>query len=481
MMREKTFLRDNGIMDHWEGDALRPATPHPSFSDQTLVSYTIPAPGITAATFLRQARGQARFYWQDGRADVTFAGFGTAANLFAWGQGRFHSIQQQAQALFRDAVMLNEGSQLAAPRLFGGFAFRDDFMPDNTWAVHHPAHFILPHYQLVRDGDESWLTINALLPATEDPESLRAEVRQALQKRYEVLRAAPFSENGFSAPGRPAAVNYPMPYERWASMMNEARQQMETAGLEKVVLSRICELRFEQRIDVDAALAYLKQRYTQCYRFLFEPRPFHAFYGATPELLAEVSGTTLRSMSLAGSIRRSADPLEDAALGQQLLNSDKDRHEHQLVVIDMLSRLAPLTTQLEIAPQPGVYKLYNIQHLHTPLRATLQDATGILPIVELLHPTPALGGQPRHLALDFIRRAEPVPRGWYAAPVGWIDNKLDGTFAVAIRSAVSQNERVWLYAGAGIVADSEPQKEWQETALKFRPMLEALGIESSEL
>jgi menaquinone-specific isochorismate synthase len=183
-------------------------------------------------------------------------------------------------------------------------------------------------------------------------------------------------------------------------------------------------------------------------------------------------------MSLAGSIGRSADPLADAELGQELLESAKDRHEHDLVVMSILSRLAPLTSQLEISPQPGIYKLSNIQHLFTPIRGTLNSADGILPLVEVLHPTPALGGSPRDLAMEFISRAEPVPRGWYAAPVGWIDYKLDGAFAVAIRSAVAQERRAWLYAGAGIVADSVPEKEWAETGLKFRPMLDALGIEN---
>ena len=483
-------------------------SPVSNLQSQILVSYTLPAPQVTAADFLRRALGQARFYWQDGRFHVTFAGFGVAANLFAWGQNRFQSIREQAEALFAGAVMLNEGPALAAPRLFGGFAFRDDFMPDNTWSVHHPAHFILPHYQLVRVEGETWLTINALIPPDDDPEALRDELREALETRYHVLteeqaRMGEQMSNGNgvrclvrllhvtghvlteeqvspaekATTAEPDSITYPMSQEQWKAIINEAKARIAATELDKVVLSRVCEIRLRQRVDVDAALAYLKDHYTHCYRFLFEPRPFHAFYGATPELLADVSGATLRSMALAGSIRRSADPVEDEALGQALLNSAKDRHEHELVVMSMLNRLAPLTTQLEIAPQPGVYKLSNIQHLHTPVRGTLAEPQGILPIVELLHPTPALGGKPRPLALDFIREAEPVPRGWYAAPVGWIDYKLDGSFAVAIRSAVSQNERIWLYAGAGIVADSVPETEWAETALKFRPMLEAIGIE----
>ncbi|MFO7683803.1 MAG: isochorismate synthase [Chloroflexota bacterium] len=455
-----------------------------SLSDQRLVSYSLPVSGVSALGFLRHSQGQERFFWEDVRDHITFAGFGAAANVVAWGNGRYQSIRQQAAALFNDALLLNDVPDLAKPRLFGGFAFRDNFLPDNTWAAFHPAHFILPHYQFVRVGGETWLTINALIPLADDPEHSLPVLREALETRRDVLlkiKDLRLKDGDQPSNFNLQSLSYPMSQNEWSHLINQARHAIETTELKKVVLARICEARFAQRIDVETALEFLNGRYADCYRFIFEPRPFHAFFGATPELLAKVTGKQLTTMSLAGSIRRSADPLEDAALGQELLNSAKDRHEHDLVVMSILSRLAPLTTKLEISPQPGVYKLSNIQHLFTPIRATLHEASGILPLVEVLHPTPALGGSPRDLAMDFISRAEPAPRGWYAAPVGWIDYKLDGAFAVAIRSAVTQERRAWLYAGAGIVADSEPEKEWAETALKFRPMQEALGIVNGEL
>ena len=451
-----------------------------SFTEQRLVSYSLPIDGISAMDFLHHAKGQERFFWEDVRDHITFAGFGAAANLMAWGNGRYQSIQQQASALFTDAIILNDVPDLAKPRLFGGFAFRDDFLPDNTWAAFHPAHFILPHYQFVQHSGETWLTINALIPLTDDPEHSLPILREALETRRDVLldigdwRLIPDTQTPIS---NLQSLTYPMLPDEWGTLINQARYDIETTELKKVVLARVCEAKFQERIDIEDALTFLNEQYPDCYRFVFEPRPFHTFFGATPELLAKVEGTQLTTMSLAGSIGRSADPLEDANLGQELLESAKDRHEHDLVVMSILSRLAPLTSKLEISPQPGIYKLSNIQHLFTPIRATLNSADGILPLVEVLHPTPALGGSPRDVAMDFISRAEPVPRGWYAAPVGWIDYKLDGAFAVAIRSAVAQERRAWLYAGAGIVADSVPEKEWEETALKFRPMLEALGNE----
>ena len=259
-------------------------------------------------------------------------------------------------------------------------------------------------------------------------------------------------------------------------MIRHATGTMQHGPLNKVVLSRVCEIRYAQKVNVDGALAHLNAAYPDCYRFLFEPRPFHAFYGATPELIVGMNGRFLHTMGLAGSIGRGKTSAEDEALAQELLNSSKNQHEHALVVESIRRRLAPLSRQLEIPQEPTILQLGYIQHLYTPIRATLNHADGVLSILQNLHPTPALGGQPRELAMPFISQAEPVPRGWYGAPVGWLDHNLDGAFSVAIRSAITQDRRVWLYSGAGIVADSDPQAEWDETALKFRPMLNALGM-----
>jgi menaquinone-specific isochorismate synthase len=138
-------------------------------------------------------------------------------------------------------------------------------------------------------------------------------------------------------------------------------------------------------------------------------------------------------------------------------------------------RLAPRVRALHSLDKPGVMTLKNIQHLHTPVHATLREKEGVLPWVDRLHPTPALGGQPREEAMRFIEINEPVLRGWYGAPVGLIRPNLEGEFCVAIRSAVAQDNRAWLYAGCGIVATSQPDNEWDETALKFKAMLDALG------
>lgn len=469
----------------WDGG------PQPEPGQPRLISLSAPAPGLSAAAFLRQARGQERFYWAEPGDGLVLAGAGVATEMIAppilgdegpppAPEQRFEVIESQARRLFARAVVRQLDvtiedaiDDLALPRLFGGFAFQDDFVPDNTWSVFNPAEFILPHYQYGERAGAAFLTINALVGPEEDVDDTLRGLREALEARLALTGVAPEPE-----PLPACTLGYPMSYESWREMTHQATAAIRAGALQKVVLARVCELRAQEPIDAAAALDFLNVAYQDSYRFLFEPCPGHAFFGATPELLVRKRGERVETMALAGSIARGRSLAHDEALAAELLASDKDRHEHQLVIDAVREHLAGLTIDLSVAPAPTVLRLRNIQHLLTPIhgRLTRPDA-GVIPLVRCLHPTPALGGVPSDRALSFLRHAEPVPRGWYAAPVGWLDSALDGVFAVAIRSAVTQHDRAWLYAGAGIVGESIPEREWAETALKFRPMLGALGAE----
>ncbi|MCB0083138.1 MAG: chorismate-binding protein, partial [Caldilineaceae bacterium] len=360
-----------------------------------LVSEALAAPGITVAAFLRYAVGRSRFLWRDGRNGITFAGMGTAVDLMAWGETRFRGIERQARELFSNAVPLHTAEPLAAPRLFGGFAFREDFVPDFAWQGFIPAHFVLPHFQLVSHDGQQWLTINALAPIDEEPGELTEQLCEALKLCYqELLAFVEQTPDGPSDALAPATIGYPMPYPTWAEMITQAQAHFRTSPLQKVVLARVCEVRRPQPIDLDRALAFLQEHYPDCYTFLFEPQPHHAFFGATPELLVATEGRQLRTMGLAGSIQRGKTAEEDQTLADELWHSAKDRLEHALVVDALRRRLLPLTTTLTIPKEPEIYQLSNIQHLYTPVQGELQQPDGVLPLVEALHPTPALGGSP---------------------------------------------------------------------------------------
>lgn len=459
-----------------------------------LVSLYAPAPAIGAAAFVGAARGRERFYWAEPGDALVLAGAGIAAHLMAaptlpdelvdrLPAQRFAEIEAQARALFDHALIRplagamapdsgnTKAAALARPRLFGGFAFQDDFVPDNTWSLFSPAEFILPHYQLARRGETTYLTINTIVGPEEDLTEVLDALAEALEARLADVATQPPISVG------PTFLRYPMTRDQWGAVIEEAVAAIAAGTLAKVVLARVCEVRATGAIDAAAPLAFLDANYSDSYRFLFEPCPNHAFIGATPELLVRKSGRSLETMALAGSIGRGRTPEEDDMLAGELLMSTKDRHEHQLVVDAIRAHLAPATDVLTIPSAPAVLRLRNIQHLLTPVTGRLRQADeGLLPLVRRLHPTPAMGGVPPERALAFLRRTEPVPRGWYAAPIGWMDSEMDGVFAVGIRSAVTQHDRAWLYAGAGIVAESTPEREWAETALKFRPMLGALGV-----
>lgn len=438
-----------------------------------LLSCSLPCSDVSLQAFLGAAEDQPRSYWENRNSRLAFAGVGAAVELMAWGDERFRKIARDARDLFSSAHIVGGRPPWTGPRLYGGFSFRSDFTPDNTWSIYAPAHFVLPHYQLVSIDGETWLTINTQIPSEEDPAALVSDLQAALREKIRQLRLEPGALS-IHRQSSLSSVRYPMSYDIWRAMIDQATARIHAGDIKKVVLARAAELRFEARPRLMPILSHLAEHYSDCFRFLFEPRPRFAFYGASPELLASVRGSCIETMALAGSIGRGSAPDDDIRLGRALLHSPKEQQEHQIVVDRIRDRLRPLTETLEIEP-PGLLKLKNIQHLHSPIHGRLMRATGIMKLVETLHPTPALGGDPRVRAMRLIRDLEPIPRGWYGAPVGWIDADLDGQFTVAIRSAVAQEARVWIYAGAGIVADSQPDSEWEETALKFRPMLDAHG------
>lgn len=465
-----------------------------------LLSLSTSSPSIAIHEFLNSARGQERFYWSEpitSAGNLTIVGVGIAAEIRVkpildqdnhdpLPGFRFEEVSSQVKRLFSDAICRLDGGEKppthkdqwpthpARPRLFGGFAFQDDFVPDNTWSVFSSAHFVLPHFQLVNDGVNTFLTINALVSTDEDLEESFAALYEAIGTRLTTVKADPVSYPTVTE------IDYPLSQTNWAAMVNQATDEIRTGIIEKVVLSRVCEVRAKEPIDATATLVYLDSQYGDSYRFIFEPVPGHAFFGATPELLLKKMGDQIETMALAGSIGRGQSLEEDELLGRELLTSDKDRHEHQLVVEAIRRRLGDPTAELSLPARPTLLRLRNIQHLLTPMAGRLHSPqTNILALVRLLHPTPAMGGVPAERSLAFLRRVEPVPRGWYAAPIGWLDASNNGVFAVGIRAAVTQHSRAWLYAGAGIVADSTPEREWRETALKFRPMLGALGVEEA--
>jgi menaquinone-specific isochorismate synthase len=436
-----------------------------------VVAYSRPVLGCDLIACLRAARGQARFFWRGNGA--TWAGWGEAARATAHGDERFAEIRGQLEGLFANLDEMGEMPAPAQPRVFGGFAFRPDHRPSGLWSAFDAASFVLPRVQLTETGGDVWLTVNRLIPAEQPSGEARRNARLEADHIAVSLATAADEQPG----ARPLArsILYEQGRADWEARAAEAVRRIKAGALEKVVLARTADLLFDEAPDVVAFVGALDRSYPETYRFLFEPLPGHAFYGATPELLVELRGDRMRTAALAGSRPRGRTPTEDRVYADQLRTSAKERAEHRVVVDSLQSLIVPFASEIDMPTEPDVYRLANIQHLYTPITARLDGRFDVLDLVEALHPTPALGGSPRLAALAAIRELEPFERGWYAAPVGMIDRYGEGTFAVAIRSAVTVGDHARLYAGVGIVAGSDPASEWEETGLKFRPLMAALG------
>jgi menaquinone-specific isochorismate synthase len=405
-----------------------------------------------------------RFAWAD--ATATIAAGGAAETITTGGTARFERVRARADELFSQLNVEGGIADSARPRLYGGFAFTDEHADAGTvWEGYPGAKFVLPKVQLSVTADGSWLTTTALGP---DAEQTAEHRLQTWRKR---LAALP--KLRMSRPPNIRGRTYTPSKMEWRDLIETATDRIRQGELRKVVLAQALQAQLGQSVVVPDALARLGASYPGCYRFLFEPDEGGTFFGATPERLVSVRGETVDTEALAGSTGRGETRAEDEWLANELAESEKNNHEHELVVEAIRAQLSGLTENIRTGER-SVRRLETVQHLRTPVRATLETDRHVLELVEALHPTPAVGGLPPQTALKTIRELEPFERGWYAAPVGWFDASGDGTFAVAIRSALAREQTATLFAGAGIVTDSDADEEYDELRLKYGPILDVL-------
>lgn len=260
------------------------------------------------------------------------------------------------------------------------------------------------------------------------------------------------------------------PHEQWCAAVVSAVARIRAGGLRKVVLAREVRVEANRPILPYHALSRLRALYPSCMLFSVD-----GFVGASPELLVSRHGLEVRSQPMAGTIPRSGDPAVDERLAEALLRSDKDRFEHRLVVDAVAAALAPYCEALDVPAEPSIVPLRNVCHLGSTIKGVLRrGGPSALELAVALHPTPAVAGTPTEEALTAIVELEGMDRGRYAGPVGWMDARGDGEWAVGIRSAQISGNTARLLAGVGVVADSDPEAELAETQLKLQALLSAV-------
>jgi isochorismate synthase len=413
---------------------------------------------------------QERFLWLQPDSGFSITGVGAAYEIETNGPNRFSDTAAAWDALC-SAPLIEPDNAPCGPVLMGGFSFDQGQPASKMWRDYPDGRMVLPRLCITSIRGQSWLTVNAVLGPDTSTERETAEVFRLRS----LLQAAAASNGARPNCGKPI-VSELRSCAGWRDEVAAATRAMRRGEFAKVVLARGIKLEAAQPFEPVLALRRLSDGYPTCVIFAIA-RGNRCFLGATPERLLQVRHGEVRTTCLAGSYPRGADEAADRKLGEALLADPKERNEHGLVLGTQIETLTASCTYLNVPAAPTVLKLPNVQHLCTPLSGRLAPGRGILQVVEQLHPTPSVGGQPRDLALRFIREREALDRGWYTGAVGWMDHRGEGEFAVAIRAALLNGAEATLFAGCGIVADSDPEREYAESCIKLTPMLTALGAD----
>ncbi len=438
-----------------------------------LAAVTVPAGhdvDPSAVVFASRRPGEPWFCMeQPDRDRVAVAALGLCVAIEARGADRFAEVAAGWRALAADALCDAADARGAGLIAVGGFAFAPDGGASPHWAGFAPASLHVPQIALARSGDGVALTVAVLAHADDTPQELLAHVDARLAE----LRTTPLALLDPDPVGRHVVAGSAPP-EHYEEAVARGVERIRAGALEKIVLAREVQVHAPAAHDAAAIFGVLREGFPSCFCFC-AGRGEAAFVAASPELLIRREGMRASTLALAGSARRSADPSVDDHLGEQLLQSTKDRAEQAIVARRIERALRPHSVWVAAAEEPVIVKMANIQHLATPIRAQLARPVAAVRLAGLLHPTPAVGGEPFEVAEPLIPALEGLDRGWYAGPVGWTDINDDGEFCVALRCALLRGPLARCYAGVGVVRDSDPAAELAETDIKLAALLPVLA------
>lgn len=421
-------------------------------------------------------------FWELPAERRAFVGVGVATSIETSGPAGISAATTAWRNLQRYMVSGRaSGDSLSdtyGPILMGGFAF-DPLRPHtDLWSAFPDGLLVLPSLLFHVQQDHATLTVNRMLQPADDIEACADEMSESMLRLYTAARALPpewLQEKANETV--PLTLHDLLPADAWKDLVAETTRKIQQGAYQKVVLARGVQATSATRpFDISATLQRLRDSYATAYVFAIQ-RGEHYFVGATPERLLVAHDGQLQTMALAGSAPRGTTEEEDQLLGEELLHSEKNKGEHNIVVATLRDALARICSEVWIADTPELLRLKNIQHLKTPIVGKLRPGHGILEAIQELHPTPAVSGFPREAALKEIREHEQLDRGRYAGPVGWIDANGNGEFAVALRSALLNGHTATLFSGCGIVADSNPESEYAESCWKLLVMRRGLGEE----
>jgi salicylate biosynthesis isochorismate synthase len=410
---------------------------------------------------------------QPDRGDSALAALGQVVCLEDSGPDRFAAVADRWRVLSAAAVADPPGDPgSGGPVAVGGFAFDPDGGSSHAWQGFQPASLLVPEVALVREQRDGERHVRLTLAALAQPDDTSEDLLARLSGRLDELSVTPLALLDPAPTGR-FQVSSGMPPEHYEAAVGRAVEMIRAERIQKIVLAREVQVHAPSEYDPAALFGVLRDAFPSCFVFCVG-RGDATLIAASPELLVRREGQRVSTIALAGSTRRSADPAVDAHLGERLMRDESYREEHAIVARRIERTLNRYAIWVAAAPEPTLVRIANIQHLATPIRAQLAAPVEAIELAGLLHPTPAIGGEPAAPALELIPALEGLDRGWYTGPVGWTDATGDGEFCVALRCALLRGNVARCYAGNGIVRGSDPATELVETETKLQALLPLL-------
>ncbi len=435
-----------------------------------LISYAEKITKIDFPKILNHLGGNNKsfFYWEKPDEEYTILGIDSLYDVKSYGSQRTEKSRDSIEKWIDNSLTnLSDLNLKSVPLFMGGMKFSAEGKSDKTiWDDFADSDWFIPKIILLKKKNNFHLVTNIILKnQTEE------EIRNTLNNYLDLIVSSTESPTitvkelvEFSNLNEPSAKT------KWIEKVNSALDQISQGDYKKIVLSRRVEIQLSDKPALEEKLQNLAAEYPRCYIFAYG-RNNSIFFGASPEKLARISNGWVEADALAGSIPRGKSPEEDEKLANELLLSSKNLNEQYAVVDFIKNSFTGFSEEIVYDEKPIIRKLSNIQHLWTPIKAKLKPGHTIFSILKEIHPTPAICGVPWSGALDFIKTTEGYNRGFYAGIVGWFNFDEQGEFAVSIRSGLLKDNKLYAFAGCGIVEGSDPEAEFEETELKLKPIL----------
>jgi menaquinone-specific isochorismate synthase len=404
------------------------------------------------------------FYYELPEKGYSFLALDEIFTISENGQRRFVATGKKIQEWKNNLITNWKTLKInKVPVFVGGMKFTIEHS-DTDWKDFNDSTWFIPEILLLKEHDHIYLLFFTLLPPKTSIEKVVERYRTKLES---IINNEEKPDDSYHPKLTNTMGSSPKDKKKWKILLDQALEKIHENNLSKVVLSRKVEMVLASELNMSYAMQSLRNYYPDCCLYIYH-RGKSSFFGATPEMLALFSKNKIELIAMAGSARRGKTEKEDLQEEKELIKSQKNLNEHKYVVDDIKNSISNFTSNFSCSINPIVKKLTNIQHLSSNISADINPGVTLMNLLKEIHPTPAVCGYPRESALNFIKKSESHQRGLYSGIIGWFNLTDEGEFAVAIRSALTYNNKLIAYVGGGIVEGSDPEDEFEETEMKLK-------------